>query len=423
MAPQARSPRVMCRRRRWRCRRLSRRCACASWATLSHMRRRSRRRGRRHAGACRALRSRRIRAWCWSRRSRCAGARRAFYAGMTALTDALIGTAEPETAVAIDLAGRDPGQSRPGRRRPPRLAGGCERGRGSALAGVRRHDPRAVDDRQEPGVNPQVTALDEEGFIEVTRTRAVESFARHFMVAIDAWQESGFGAVAKDYLPRLAARERPAPRASTTTAICWCAASGSDALERRSLAASACRAVLARSGNRGAAGMKLLRTIRLDPSDTFVFDQAAEPGEWAVSGAFAFWDGDPTTLDGKARSAFRSGFLGVESLGWSTLVQIVEASEADRAAAGRGAGAAAGRAFGAPDMQCRARGGGGGSRLRASLCTQPQDTLVAVHRTYEDGEVREQFRTLRPRDGASRRAPSRSWKSRARTRSRAKRST
>jgi len=36
-----------------------------------------------------------------------------------------------------------------------------------------------------------------------------------------------------------------------------------------------------------------------------------------------------------------------------------------------------------------------------SLCTQPQDTLIAVHRTYEDGNVREMFRTLRPRAGAN----------------------
>ena len=70
--------------------------------------------------------------------------------------------------------------------------------------------------------------------------------------------------------------------------------------------------------------MKLLRTIRLDPSDTFVFERAAEPGEWAVSGAFVFWDADPAALSGKARAAFRGGFLGVESLGRSTLVQIVE---------------------------------------------------------------------------------------------------
>ena len=37
--------------------------------------------------------------------------------------------------------------------------------------------------------------------------------------------------------------------------------------------------------------MKLLRTIRLDPSDTFVFEMPAEPGEWAVSGAFEYWGG------------------------------------------------------------------------------------------------------------------------------------
>ena len=81
--------------------------------------------------------------------------------------------------------------------------------------------------------------------------------------------------------------------------------------------------------------MKLLRTIRLDASDTFVFEKAAEPGEWAVSGAFVFWNTDPAALEGKARSAFRGGILGVASLGWSTLVQIVEASDADRLAAGR----------------------------------------------------------------------------------------
>jgi hypothetical protein len=31
----------------------------------------------------------------------------------------------------------------------------------------------------------------------------VESFARHFMVAVDALQEQGFGAIAKNYLSRL----------------------------------------------------------------------------------------------------------------------------------------------------------------------------------------------------------------------------
>src|ERR1700724_4322474 len=80
----------------------------------------------------------------------------------------------------------------------------------------------------------------------------------------------------------------------------------------------------------GATKVKLLRTIRLDASDTFVFERPAEPGEWAVSGAFAFAHCDPAGLRGKARTAFRAGFLGLESLGRSTLAQIVEASEHDR---------------------------------------------------------------------------------------------
>ena len=32
----------------------------------------------------------------------------------------------------------------------------------------------------------------------------MESFARHLMVALDAWQEHGFGEIAKNYLARLA---------------------------------------------------------------------------------------------------------------------------------------------------------------------------------------------------------------------------
>ncbi|MFL5000520.1 MAG: DUF6505 family protein, partial [Xanthobacteraceae bacterium] len=96
--------------------------------------------------------------------------------------------------------------------------------------------------------------------------------------------------------------------------------------------------------------MKLLRTIRLDPSDTFVFEPAADPGEWAVSGGFVFFAADPDELSGKARAAFRAGFLGVTSLGWSTLVQIVEASESDRAALVDMLAAQLVAEFGAPDL-------------------------------------------------------------------------
>jgi hypothetical protein len=145
--------------------------------------------------------------------------------------------------------------------------------------------------------------------------------------------------------------------------------------------------------------MKLLRTIRLDASDTFVFEKAAEPGEWAVSGAFAFWNRDPASLEGKARSAFRSGFLGVSSLGWSTLVQIVAANDEDRRDVVDTLARQLVARFGAPTIEEALVAAEEEVAFAETLCSQPQDTLVAVHRTFEDGAVKESFRTLRPRSG------------------------
>jgi len=146
--------------------------------------------------------------------------------------------------------------------------------------------------------------------------------------------------------------------------------------------------------------VKLIRTIRLDPSDTFVFEKAAEPGEWEVSGAFVFWNRDPATLEGKARTAFRSGFLGISTLGWSTLVQIVEASEDDRTAVIDTLAKQLIANFGAPTVGDAAAAAEEEVAFVESLCTQPSDTLIAVHRTFDEGAVRESFRTLRPRRGA-----------------------
>ena len=55
----------------------------------------------------------------------------------------------------------------------------------------------------EPGLNPFVTALEEEGFTDTMSTQLVESFARNFMRVVDSWQENGFVAVARSYLERM----------------------------------------------------------------------------------------------------------------------------------------------------------------------------------------------------------------------------
>jgi Family of unknown function (DUF6505) len=108
---------------------------------------------------------------------------------------------------------------------------------------------------------------------------------------------------------------------------------------------------------------------------------------------------NPATLDGKARAAFRSGFLGVSSLGWSTLVQIVQTTEAERTSLVALLAEQLVRHFGAPTRAAAKAAAEEEVAFAESLCTVPQDSIIAVHRTYEDGAVRESFRTLRPRDG------------------------
>lgn len=146
--------------------------------------------------------------------------------------------------------------------------------------------------------------------------------------------------------------------------------------------------------------LRLPRTIRLDPSDTFVFERAAEPGEWAVSGAFVFWNRDAATLGQKQRVALRSGFLGIDSLGWSTLAIVTEATEAEgQAMVERLAGKLLEK-FGAPDFEAARLAAEEEVAFAASLCEHPLQTLLAVQRSVEHGAIRERFRTLKPREAA-----------------------
>src|SRR5262249_17746271 len=128
-----------------------------------------------------------------------------------------------------------------------------------------------------------------------------------------------------------------------------------------------------------------------------VFERAADPGEWAVSGAFMFADADPDALAGKSRAAFRGGFLGVASLGWSTLVQIVEATQEDRDRLVDTLGRQLHEARGAPHSAAGRAAGEGGAAVAASLSDPPRDPLIAVRRPFEDGATRGAFRPPPPR--------------------------
>jgi biotin-(acetyl-CoA carboxylase) ligase len=162
------------------------------------------------------------------------GARRALYAGMLALADALIGAAQPETAITIawpDAIRVNLGLVGGGRLAWPSDVGEDEVPPWLVFGATIRVQSMSG---QEPGVNPHITTLAEEGFAGVVADEIVESFARHFMVAVDAWQESGFAALAREYLPRLD-REKGLRRDIDEAGDLLLRRASSDVVERRSL--------------------------------------------------------------------------------------------------------------------------------------------------------------------------------------------
>ena len=142
--------------------------------------------------------------------------------------------------------------------------------------------------------------------------------------------------------------------------------------------------------------IKLLRCIRLDPSDTFAFEKAAEPGEWVVPGSFMYLDQDISSLKGKAKIAFRSGFLGVATAGWSTLAVVVMASREEREAAVNALAAYLVTEHGAPTLAEALAAAEEEISFCESCAQHPEQTLVIIHRSLDDdGTIREQFRTVK----------------------------
>ena len=130
-------------------------------------------------------------------------ARRTLYLGMTALMDALLAYSPPEKPVEIDWPDAirvDGGLVGGGRLAWPQGANEDEPPEWLVFGAMIRTVSMGEG---EPGLNPLMAALEEEGFTDLTAAALVESFARHLMVHTDAWQEHGFGAVAKEYLQRL----------------------------------------------------------------------------------------------------------------------------------------------------------------------------------------------------------------------------
>jgi biotin-(acetyl-CoA carboxylase) ligase len=131
-------------------------------------------------------------------------ARRAAYAGLVALGDALAAHAPPERPLTFDWPDAvriNGGLVGGGRLGWPEHANEDEPPDWLVFAAMIR---TVAMGEEEPGLRPLSSALDEEGFDDLDSGRLVESFSRHLMTALDTWQEDGFDQVAKAYLARLA---------------------------------------------------------------------------------------------------------------------------------------------------------------------------------------------------------------------------
>jgi hypothetical protein len=131
-------------------------------------------------------------------------ARRAFYAGIAALMDALMAHAPPEKAILWawpDAIYIDKG-----------LVGGAQLAWSDGpedaaphwlvFGGMIRTVPQG-----EPKLRLLSTATEDEGFERVSAAELIGSFARHLMLLIDTWHELGFDQIATTCLKRLAPAE------------------------------------------------------------------------------------------------------------------------------------------------------------------------------------------------------------------------
>jgi hypothetical protein len=141
---------------------------------------------------------------------------------------------------------------------------------------------------------------------------------------------------------------------------------------------------------------RLLKTIRLDGTDARVFECAAEPGEWAIPGGFAFADDSPDGLTGKRLQAFRCGFLGLGSFGWSTLVTVAEASDAAFDLAEAALARHFVETYGAPTLEEATAAARAELEFGAGLCEGPINTLLRLERKLEEDGVIERFRVVKP---------------------------
>ena len=115
-----------------------------------------------------------------------------------------------------------------------------------------------------------------------------------------------------------------------------------------------------------------------------------------MPGGASFAGCDPAELDNKTRFAFQNGWLGVDSFGWSTFVEVVDITDEEYAKVIESLARGLVSVLGAPDMETAMPPARAEAEYAAGLCDHKPHTLLALERGLEGDGIVERFRVIVP---------------------------
>ena len=122
------------------------------------------------------------------------------------------------------------------------------------------------------------------------------------------------------------------------------------------------------------------------------------PGEWAVPGSFTLWDVDPDQLGGKALEAFRHGFVGTTTFGWTTLVMTDEIAPQELEQVTQQLTRHLLLHYGAPSEDAAREVAEQEITFTRELCGHPVGTYITIERINAESGIEETFRTVNQTD-------------------------
>ncbi len=144
--------------------------------------------------------------------------------------------------------------------------------------------------------------------------------------------------------------------------------------------------------------LKLASAVHFDESDRNTYFNSARTGEWCIPGSFEFSNWTQADLKGKARQAFSSGWLGLETFGRVTFVGVTRIEKLEIEGLVPSLAQHFVDIYGAPHIEAAMGVARQELDYMIGICgDHATGTLLTVSRELVAEGVHEQFRTIEPK--------------------------